>query len=432
MPDVSIAIALLIGTFAFFLIIRVPITFCLGLSSIITSIYLQIPLATIFQRMINGIQSFNLLAIPFFIIAGELMSQGGISNRLIKFANAIVGRMRGGLAQVNVLASMFFGGISGSAVADTSSIGAMLIPMMKKSGYDTDYSVGITVTSACQGVLIPPSHNMILFSLAAGGVSIGKLFLGGLVPGILLGVALMIISYIIAVKRNYPKGEKMTVNEIISASVNAILGLLTCVIIVGGVIGGWFTATESAAVAVVYAFIITFFVYREIPLMQFGNILRKSLRTISMVLGLIATATMFGWLLSFLQIPAMVTESLLSLSDNKIVLLLLINVLCLVLGCIMDMGPLILILTPILLPVTAQLGMDTIHFGVMLILNLAIGLCTPPVGACLFVGCSIGEIKIEKLAKSMLPFYLTMIVVLLIITFCPAIVMTIPNLIMGS
>ena len=432
MPDLNIAIAILLISFVFFLAVRVPITFCLGLSSVITAVYLQIPIPTLFQRMVNGIQSFNLLAIPFFIIAGEIMSQGGISNRLITFANAIVGRMRGGLAQVNVLASMFFGGISGSAVADTSSIGAMLIPMMKKSGYDTDYSVGITVTSACQGVLIPPSHNMILFSLAAGGVSIGKLFLGGLIPGILLGVALMIASYIIAVKRNYPKGEKMSPKEIFSASVNATLGLLTCVIIVGGVIGGWFTATESAAVAVVYAFIITFFVYREIPLMQFGDILRKSLRTIAMVLALIATASMFGWLLSFLNIPTMVTEALLGLSSNKIILLLLINVMCLVLGCIMDMGPLILILTPILLPVTTQLGMDPIHFGVMLILNLAIGLCTPPVGACLFVGCSIGKIKIEQLAKSMLPFYATMIVVLLIVTFCPAVVMFVPELIMGS
>lgn len=428
MPNLNIAIMILLVSFVGLLILRMPIAFTLGLSSVITALYLHLPVATLFQRMVNGIQSFNLLAIPFFIIAGEIMGQGGISDRLIAFANALVGRMRGGLAQVNVLASMFFGGISGSAVADTSSIGSMLIPMMKKTGYDDDFSVAITVTSSCQGVMIPPSHNMILFSLAAGGISIGKLFLGGLVPGVLLGLALMVAVAIISRIRNYPKGDKMTFSQILKSFWDAILGLMTCIIIVGGVIFGWFTATESAAVAVVYAFIVTFFIYREIPLRQIFPILRKSLRTIAMVLALIATASMFGWLLSYLQVPTLVTNLLLGVSDNKIIILLLINIMCLLLGCIMDMGPLILILTPILLPVAITLGMDPVHFGAMLILNLSIGLCTPPVGAALFVGCSIGKIKIEDATKACLPFYLTMVAVLLLVIFCEPLVMTIPNL----
>lgn len=432
MPDTSIAIAILLVSFALLLMLRMPISFTLGLSSILTALYLQLPLATLFQRMVSGIQSFSLLAIPFFILAGEIMGQGGISRRLITFANALVGRMRGGLAQVNILASMFFGGISGSAVADTSSIGSILIPMMKDSGYDEDFSVAVTVTSSCQGVMIPPSHNMILFAMAAGGgVSIGQLFMAGLIPGILLGVALMIMTAVIAKRRNYPKGEKMTLAQIWKATREALLGLLTCIIIVGGVIFGWFTATESAAVAVVYAFVVTFFIYREIPLRQFADILRKSLRTIAMVMALIATASMFGWLLAYLKIPAMVTELLLGISDNKLVILLLINLMCLVLGCIMDMGPLILILTPILLPVATQLGMAPVQFGAMLILNLAIGLCTPPVGAALFAGCSIGRIRIEEATKASLPFYAMMLLVLLAVTFFQPLSMFVPTLLMG-
>lgn len=326
---------------------------------------------------------------------------------------------------------MFFGGISGSAVADTSSIGSILIPMMTDSGYDKDFSVAVTVTSSCQGVMIPPSHNMILFAMAAGGgVSIGQLFMGGLIPGILLGVALMIMTAIIARKRNYPKGRVMSLKEIWKATKDALLGLMTCIIIVGGVILGWFTATESAAVAVVYAFIVTFFVYREIPLRQFGDILRKSLRTIAMVMALISTASMFGWLLAYLKVPTMVTNLLLGVSDNKVVILLLINVMCLILGCIMDMGPLILILTPILLPVATQLGMAPIQFGAMLILNLAIGLCTPPVGAALFAGCSIGRIKIEDATKACLPFYAMMILVLMLVTFWQPLSMFVPQLMM--
>lgn len=421
---------ILIGSFLVLLILRVPITFTLFASSVVTAVYLKIPLMSIVQRMVSGVNSFSLLAIPFFILSGEMMSRGGISRRLIAFSNALIGRVRGGLAQVNCLASMFFGGISGSAVADVSSIGTMLIPMMKQKGYDDDFSVGVTVTSACQGVIIPPSHNMIIFTLAAGGgVSVGKMFMGGVLPGITLGVALMIISYIIAVKRNYPKEKRFTFKEVLTVTKDAILGLLTMVIIIGGVVSGVFTATESAAVACVYAFIITFFVYREISLKEFPVILLNTLRTLAMVMSLIAAANAFGWLLAYLRIPAAVTSFLLGLSHNPVVLLLLINLMLLLLGCIMDMAPLIIITTPILYPVLVNgLHMDPVQFGIMLILNLSIGLCTPPVGSALFVGCAVGKISIEKAAKGMLPFYLAMIAVLLLVTFVPAVSLTIPNM----
>jgi tripartite ATP-independent transporter DctM subunit len=432
MADVSTASAILMASFFVLLVLRVPITMTLAVSSILTASYLGIPLMAVVQRMVQGVRSFSLLAIPFFILAGEIMSQGGISRRLIDFSNVLIGRVRGGLAQVNVLASMFFGGISGSAVADVSSIGTIMIPVMKQKGYDADYSTAVTVTSACQGIIIPPSHNMIIYSLAAGGVSVGRLFLGGFVPGVLLGIALMIISYVIAVKRGYPKERAYTLKEALVVSRDAILGLFTAVIIIGGVITGVFTATESAAVAVIYAFLITFFVYREIPLSRFPAILTNTLKTLAMVMSLIAAASAFGYLLAFLQIPAKATQLLLGVTTNRVALLLLINLLLLLLGMIMDMAPLILITTPILYPVVVgALGMDPVHFGIVLMLNLGIGLATPPVGSAMFVGCAVGKVSIEKAAKAMLPFYAVMVLVLLVVTFIPDIVMFIPRLVMG-
>ncbi len=430
MFNASVASTILVGSFLLLLILRMPITFSLFLSSVVTAIYLNIPLLSIVQRLVSGVNSFSLLAIPFFILAGEMMSRGGISRRLIEFSNALIGRYRGGLAQVNILASMFFGGISGSAVADVSSIGTMMIPMMNAKGYDEDFSVAVTVTSACQGVIIPPSHNMIIFALAAGGgVSVGKLFLGGLVPGVILGIGLMIVTYIIARKRNYPKERKYTFKETIKVSADAILGMLTMIIIIGGVVSGVFTATESAAVAVVYSFFITFFVYKEIKLTELKDILISSLRTLAMVMSLIAAASSFGYLLAFLRIPQAITNALIGISSNKIILLLMINVMLLLLGTIMDMAPLIIICTPILYPVVVgALGMNPVQFGVVMILNLAIGLCTPPVGSALFVGCAVGKITIERATKSMLPFYLIMVIVLLCITFIPQLTLAIPSL----
>ncbi|WP_085523758.1 TRAP transporter large permease [Tuberibacillus sp. Marseille-P3662] len=424
-------ISILIGCFILLIMIRVPIALALIVSSLATGLYLDIDVAALMQRMVGGLNAFSLIAIPFFILAGEIMNEGGISRRLINFSNLIIGKIRGGLAMVNVLTSTFFGGISGSSVADTSSVGSVMIPMMKKKGYDTDYSVSVTVSSAAQGVIIPPSHNMIIYSMAAGGVSIGSLFIGGLLPGIILGLALMITTYIIAVKRNYPKEERVPAKEVPRIVSEGLMGLLTPIIIIGGIVSGVFTATESAAIAAVYAFIITFFVYRDVPLSHVKVILFRSVKTLSMVLFLIAASSPFGWLLAYLRVPAQITEGLVSFSDNPIVILLLINIILLMLGMIMDMAPLILIATPILLPVVTSLGMDPVHFGVLLMLNLSIGLITPPVGSALFVGSAIGKLQIEKLFKSLMPFYITMIIVLLIVTFVPQMVMFLPDLIVN-
>ncbi|WP_163538629.1 TRAP transporter large permease [Gracilibacillus sp. YIM 98692] len=421
-------IAILLGSFAILLILRVPIALTLIISSLLTGIYMELDPAAIMQRMVGGLNSFSLLAIPFFILAGEIMNEGGISRRLINFANVIIGKIRGGVAMVNVLASTFFGGISGSALADTSSLGSVLIPMMKKNGYDSDYSVSVTISSAAQGVLIPPSHNMIIYSTAAGGVSVGALFMGGLGPGLLLGLAIMVLTYAIAVKRKYPKGEVIKKEEIPRIVWEGLLGLLTVVIIMGGILSGIFTATESAAIGTLYAFIITFFVYREIPFARMGLILYRTFKTLAMVMFLIATSSSFGWLLALLKVPAMVADGLIGISPNHYVTIFLIVVILLLLGMVMDMAPLILIATPILLPVAMQVGIDPVHFGVLLILCLAVGLVTPPVGSVLFVGSAIGRIPIEKASKGMVPFYAAMIVVLLLVAYVPEISLYLPSL----
>ncbi len=422
-----VAIFILIGSLLFLLAIRLPIAFALGLSAAFTASYLNIPLLVIAQKMVSGVNSFSLMAIPFFILAGEIMGQGGISKRLIDFSNVCIGRVRGGLSMVNILSSMFFGGISGSSVADTSSIGSIMIPMMEKQGYDKDYSVNVTITSSTQGVIIPPSHNMIIYSVAAGGLSVGNLFLGGILPGVLLGLSLMALSYYIAVKRNYPKGEKIGWNEAKKIVKESILGLLTAVIIMGGVISGIFTATESAAVACIYAFIVTFFVYKDIHIREMKVILSNSLKTLAMVMAVIATSSAFAYMMAFLRVPQIITNALLSVSDNKIVILLIVNVILLALGMIMDMAPLILIATPILLPVVTKVGMDPIQFGIVMMLNLGIGLITPPVGSTLFVGCSIAGISIEKIAKSLKPFYIMLFAYLLCLTFIPALTLWLPS-----
>lgn len=428
MPDMSLAVWILFGSFLILIALRVPVSITLAVSSILTALYLDIPLLIIAQRMVKGIESFSLLAIPFFILSGEIMGAGGISKQLINFSNVFVGRFRGGLAQINVLTSMMFGGISGSAVADVSSEGTWMIPAMKAKGYDEDFSVAVTVASSCQGIVIPPSHNMIIYSTAAGGLSVGALFVAGVIPGILLGLAQMIVCFILAKKRNYPKEDKISLKNAISMVGHAIPGLMTIVIIMGGVLTGVFTATESAAIAAIYAFIITFFYYREIPLSAMKGILYNSFKTLAMVMSLISTASAFGYLMAYLRVPTMVTNALLSVSDNKYVILLLINLMLLFLGMVMDMAPIIIIVTPILVPVIETIGVSPIHFGIIMVLNLAIGLCTPPVGSALFVGCSIGKISIEKVTKALVPFYLCMVAVLLLVTYIPEIAMFLPSL----
>lgn len=426
----STSILILLGSFFALILFGAHVAFAMIASSLITVIHLGIPIVMVVQNMIDGIDGFAFLAIPFFVLAGHIMSTGGISERLVRLSNALVGWMRGGLAMVNIVASMFFGGISGSATADTASLGSILVPMMKKNGYDGEFSTTVTMASSVQGLLIPPSHNMVIYALAAGGVSIGRLFLGGLVPGIFLGIALMVYSYVVSIKKNYPKGDAFNIKEVGAALKHSILGLGTVIIVVFGVVTGVFTATESAAIAVVYAFIVTFFIYREIPLSHFMGILKESIKTLSIIMILIAAAGAFGWCIAFLRIPTLLANAMLSFTESRVIIFLLVNLILLILGTMMGMASIIVIMTPILLPIVTQLGMDPIQFGAVMILNCGIGLITPPVGAVLFVGSAVSGIKVEKLSREMVPFYIVMIVVLLCITFIPQITMFIPNLLM--
>jgi len=426
----GIAIAILLITFFALIIVKCPITFSMVISTSFAMLYLDIPVMTMAQQMCKQLNSFTLLAIPFFILMGELMAAGGISNRLLKFANMCVGRMTGGLAHVNVLASMLFGGISGSAIADVSSLGVLEIPMMTEAGYKKEFAAAVTVASSCQGLIIPPSHNMVLYAMVAGGVSVGKLFCAGYIPGMLLGLALMVCCYIISKKNQYGKGEKVTFKEALSVTKDTILAMLAMVIVIAGVSAGIFTTTESAAIACLYCAVIGLFVYREMKLKDIPAILGKTVKTLAMIYGLIAAAGAFGWMMTYLQIPTLATKFLLGISSNKYVILLLINIILLVMGCFMDLAPLVLIMTPILLPVVKSFGMDPVQFGVMMMLNLGIGLCTPPVGTCLFTCCAIADLKIEKVSKTLVPLYIPMLVVLMMVTYIPAITMFLPNLIM--
>ncbi len=423
------ALILLLG-FAVFTVLRLPITFSMLASSFLAALYMGIPPMVIWQRMSQGVLSFSLLAVPFFVLAGEIMLSGGIAQRLVDFSDVLIGRIRGGLAQVNILSSTFFGAVSGSTTADVSSVGPTLIPMMVKQGYDRDFSVSVTVTSACQSMIIPPSHNMIIYALAAGGISAGRLFLAGIIPGCILGLSLMAVTYVITLKKNYPKGRKYTLREGLVVFKDSVLGLFTIIIIIIGVTTGFFTATESAAIACVYAFVITFFVYRSIPLREMYGILTRTGTTLAMVLAIVAAANGFGYMLSFLRIPTLMTNWLLTVTDNPIILLLLINLLLLILGCIMDVGPLILITTPILLPVVKSIGIDPVHFGIIMLLNLAVGACTPPVGLTLFTGCAVGKIPMEKVMRNILPFYFAMVAALLLVTYIRPLAMFLPDLLM--
>lgn len=426
------ATIILIGGFFVLMMLRVPITFALLLSTLGSALIGGTKLSVMVNQMVKGADSFALLAIPFFILMGEIMAEGGLSEKIVDLANLAVGRLRGGLAYVNVLDSMFFGGISGSAVADVSSLGSIVIPMMKKQGYKAEFSVGLTVVTACQGVLIPPSHNMVIYALAAGGsVTVGSMLIAGLLPGIALGFGLMILCFFLANHYNFPKGETAGYKgRRMKIIINAIAPMMIFIIIMGGVAAGVFTATESSAIACVYTFIITYILFRSAKLRNFGHVLRRALKTLAIVMTLIAAAKAFAYMMTDLRIPAQITQALLSVTSNKFLLLIIINAMLLLLGCFMDMAPLIMIMTPILLPVVTSpaIGMSPVHFGVMLIFNLAVGLCTPPVGSALYVGCAVGKTTLEATSRAMMPMYATMVAVLLLITFVPAVSLWLPGL----
>lgn len=425
-------LAILLGLFAICVIIGVPVAFAMGVAALAAFFYEGFPLLIPFQRIVSGTTIFSLLAIPFFIFAGELMLHGGIAQRLVRFASALVGHVRGGLASVNIFSSMLFGGISGSAVADISALGSLLIPVMKEKGYSGDYAVNVTVTSSIAGVVIPPSHNMIIFAVAAGGgISISKLFLAGVVPGVLMCVCLAIAAYVIAIKKNYPSEPFPGWRTVAVTAVSALPGFVTAVIIVGGVLSGVFTVTESGAFGAIYALLLTAFVYRSLSWERFRIAVTTSVRTTSMVMILIACAGAFGYLLALYEVPGLLSDFLLSISDNPLIILLMINIMLLLLGMIMDMAALILICTPIFMPIAQSLGMDPVQFGIMLMMNLGLGLCTPPVGACLFVGCAVGKVPIEDALKTIWPFYLAILAALLLVTYVPAISLTLPAL-MGN
>lgn len=424
----SMAILVLLGSFIVMIFLRFPIAYAVALSSMFCLMYQGLPLTTVCQQMVKGISSFSLMAVPFFITMGCLMGSGGISDKLIALANACVGWMTGGMAMVNIVASYFFGGISGSASADTASLGSILIPMMVDQGYDDDFSTAVTITSSCEGLLVPPSHNMVIYAMSAGGISVGSLFLAGYIPGALLALSLMVGSYIISKRRNYPKGDKFSLKVLIKQFSVSFWALAAIIIVVVGVVFGWFTATESAAIAVIYSLFVSVFIYRGLTWKGVWQELENCINILSVVLILISTSSIFGYCLTMLHVPDLAAKAIIGLTNNPYILAILLNLILLVLGCIMDMAPIILIATPILLPIATSIGIDPVQFGIMMVLNCGIGLLTPPVGAVLFIGSAVGKVKMERVVKATLPFYLCMIIVLLLITFVPGISLFLPNL----
>ena len=424
-------IAILVLTFVVLLGIGVPVAYSIGLSSLVTILITMDPViafTTLAQRMATGIDSFSLLAIPFFVLAGQLMNKGGIASRLIDLARAMVGPLPGGLAFINILACMLFGAISGSSVAAASAIGGFMVPRMEKEGYDKAFGAAVNLTSASTGLVIPPSNILIVFSLASGGVSIAALFLAGYIPGLLIGLALMIVAGVVALKKGYKSNETTGVKIFFKSFFGALPSLLLLVIVIGGIIAGIFTATEASAIAVLYTLILSMVVYKEVKYKDLPRILLDTTLTTTIVLMLVATSMSMSWVLSYENIPQGVSDFLLNVSDNPVVILLIINLLLLAVGTFMDMTPAVLIFTPIFLPVVVQMGMNPIHFGIVMVMNLCIGLCTPPVGSLLFVGCSVAGLSIQKVLKPLLPLFLAMIAVLLLVTYVPALSLWLPEL----
>ncbi|MDP5078228.1 MAG: TRAP transporter large permease [Nonlabens sp.] len=424
-----VEVLILVLSFVIFVGLRVPIAYAIGLAAFVTLIYSMpfLPsVTTLAQRMATSLDSFTLSAIPFFILAGQVMNRGGIAKRLINFAKAIVGPLPGGLAFVNIISCMLFGAISGSAVAAASAIGGFMNPMMEKDGYSKPFSAAVNITSATTGLIIPPSNVLIIYSLASGGVSIAALFIAGYVPGLLLGLALMIVAAIYSIIKKYPTDKAVSIKTFFKRFFDALPSLMLLVVVIGGIVGGIFTATEASAVAVIYTFVLGFS-YKEIKLKDISPILLETVKTSAIVLLLIATSIAMSWVMSYENIPQEISNAILGVSSNPIVVLILINLILLFVGVFMDMTPAVLIFTPIFLPIVTAMGMDPVHFGIIMILNLCIGLCTPPVGSVLFVGCSVADLKIQKVIKPMMPLFLAMIAVLVLVTYFEDITLWLPR-----
>jgi tripartite ATP-independent transporter DctM subunit len=418
----------LIGSFAALMLLGMPVAYALGLAALLGGLWIELPLDAIMIQIASGVNKFSLLAIPCFVLAGAIMAEGGMARRLVAFAGVLIGFVRGGLSLVNILSSTFFGAISGSSVADTASIGSVLIPEMEKNGYPRPFATAVTVSGSVQAILIPPSHNAVIYSMAAGGtVSVAALFMAGVFPGLLLGLSLSIYCLYVARKRNYPKGRVIPMSEALKICLDAMWGLMTMVIILGGIMSGVFTATESASIAVVWAFFVTMFIYRDYRWSDLPKLMHRTVKTVSIVMILIGFAASFGYIMTLMQIPLKITAILTTLSDNRYVILALINIMLLVLGCLMDMAPLILILTPVLLPVAKAIGIDPVHFGMIMMVNLGIGLITPPVGAVLFVGSAVAKLRIEEVVRAMGPFFVILLGVLMMVTYLPAISLWLPR-----
>lgn len=427
MSEMTIGITILVGSFALMLIMGVEIAYALGLSAVFTCMYMGIDLLVVFQSIFNKMANYSLLAVPCFMLMGEFMSIGSMSSNIVGLANVLVGWMPGGLAMVNVVDSMFFGGVSGSSVADVSSLGPIVIKLMKDSGYDEDFSVALTCTSSIQGIIIPPSHNLVIYAVTAGGVSVAALYMGGYLSGILLGLCLAVYCFYVAKKRHYPRAEKFTIKNFLRALWLALPALGAMLVVVGSVLLGWMTATEAAAAACIYTFIFTFVVEKAGTVKDIYVAFSRTIRTIGSVLILAACATAFSWVITYLRIPQMVTAGLFAITTNKYVMLLIINVILLIMGCFMNMVSIVYIMTPILLPIVTSFGMHPVTFGIMMIMNLGIGLLTPPVGQVLFVGSSISGLSVERLTKAMLPQMAFMIIALILIALIPGVTMWLPT-----
>ena len=424
-------ILIVVGTLLVCFALGVPIAYALGLGALAGAYWIGIPLEAVMLQVSSGVSKFAMLTIPFFVLAGAIMAEGGMARRLVAFANVLVGlvRIRGGLSAVNVLATTFLSGISGSAVADTSAIGSVMIPQMERTGYPRVFATNVTISASVQALLVPPSHNAVIYSLATGGtISIISLFMAGVMPGLLLGASLVVLCVALAYRDGHPRGETVPLRAAVKIAVDALWGLVTLAIILGGILGGVFTAIEAGAVACIWAFFVTMFVYRDYRWRDLPDLIHRTMRTVAMVMTLIAFASSVGYVMALMQVPARVTALLLTLSSDKNVILFLINILLLVLGCLLDMAPSILIVTPILLPVVMKFGVDPVHFGMIMLLNLGIGLCHPPVGAILFVGCAVGRVTIEQVVREIWPFYGVMFFVLMLVTYIPSVSLWLPRM----